>query len=490
MGGMVPEKQITRAIHAVVGWHAPLLLPERTDPPPPHVNSKEKVAQTTRMASVTPAKYTSEYNVPNNPTSLSDVEQALDMTSQSSTVTQPIPFFVPQAVAPATTVADALPQGVPTTNYSAPPPPPGVASAEVVQSLGLPMFLIGQNVQALQTLASTPSLLSTFVDNTGMYDQIRLTSLVQTLSQGTPTPVQQPSVSTGYGSSRFENVAGGAFGPGSSSNGVYGPAPTSAGNSGYRGAQNSGEGNLHLSGYGPSTTQAEIIALFSPYVQVDEVVMKTTFCFVNTSDPVGAKRAREALNGALLGGQPVRINMAQRKNRDATPGADPYGSSVATTGTSYYGHQASTFTPSVGATSPGFGQPAAQLSLTTSQVPGQGLPIVGGDYSNVRDDRGNPATKNLFVAGYGQGTTETLLRQIFSSHCEIVGVIMKGTFCFINTADRGQAIRARDALSGTLLNGGVLRINFAKESGRLGTSFDLTYGNKAPSRSHYGPRGF
>ena len=47
---------------------------------------------------------------------------------------------------------------------------------------------------------------------------------------------------------------------------------------GYRGDQNNGEGNLHLSGYGPSTTQADIITLFGPYVQVDEVVMKGTFC--------------------------------------------------------------------------------------------------------------------------------------------------------------------------------------------------------------------
>jgi len=58
------------------------------------------------------------------------------------------------------------------------------------------------------------------------------------------------------------------------------------------------------------------------------------------------------------------------------------------------------------------------------------------------------------------------------------------------------AIQARQAMSGTMLNGGVLRINFAKETGRLGTSFDLTYGGKGPpgggggggggGPSHYG----
>jgi RNA recognition motif-containing protein len=374
----------------------------------------------------------------------------------------------------------------------------GAATAEVVQSLGLPMFLVGHDVQALQTLAATPSLLSTFVDSNGMYDQVRLTSLVQTLSQGStasaapPAPVATTSYPTsGFGSSPVATYGGGA------ADGIYGPASGTVGyggganTTGYRGTQNS-DGNLHLSGYGPSTTQAEIIALFSPYVQVNEVVIKQNFCFVNTSDPVGAKNAREALHGALLGGQPVRINMAQRKSRDAIPGADPFIKGPVA-GNSYYGEQ-STGLASGGST-PGFGQPPAPVP-PMGQIPGQApgtMAVV--DVSNVRDDRGNPATKNLFVAGYGQGTTETLLRQVFSPHCEIVGIIQKGSFSFINTADKSQAVQAREILSGTMLNGGVLRINFAKESGRLGTSFDLTYGNKTPQfqapRSHYGPpRGF
>eukprot|EP00536_Pseudo-nitzschia_multiseries_P001645 jgi/Psemu1/300895/fgenesh1_kg.21_\ len=249
---------------------------------------------------------------------------------------------------------------------------------------------------------------------------------------------------------------------------------------GYRGAQNSSEGNLHLSGYGPGTTQAEIIALFSPYVQVSEVVMKATFCFVNTNDPSGAKQAREALNGALLGGQPVRINMAQRKNRDTMPqnGASNTGS--------YYGSNTAMQPPNAGYSgmnSPSFGQPPVPpppMGMSAGQPAGE-----------VRDDRGNPATKNLFVAGYGQGTTEHQLRDIFSAHAQITGIISKGSFSFVNTTDKSAAVRAREMLSGTMVNGGVLRINFAKETGRLGTSFDLTYGGGgggggAPNRSHYG----
>jgi RNA recognition motif-containing protein len=470
----------TQTIQPAIPWHSPILFPERGEAPPLQVNSKEKVAQTTRMASVTPVRYASEYDVPGYPTPLSDVEQALDMTSQSSTVTQMIPFFVTQTPANASAAstpaaqlnASLYPTSQPHTSST------GAASAEMVQALGLPMFLIGQNIQALQTVAATPSLLSTFVDGNGMYDQVRLTSLVQTLGQGSSSaPNQQHAKNP---SSMIDSALGSYNPEVGSGNGVYGPASTGGGG-GYRGAQNSGDGNLHLSGYGPTTTQSEIIALFSPYVMVDEVVMKTTFCFVNTSDPVGAKRAREALNGALLGGQPVRINPAQRKNRDAQPGADLFGNSTQSIG-SYYGHQNTIFAPPTGGAS-SFGQPPPPPS-----IPGQAPPVIGGDVSHIRDDRGNPATKNLFVAGYGQGTSETLLRQVFSPLCEIVGIIMKGNFSFINTADKTQAVHAREFLSGTLLNGGVLRINFAKESGRLGTSFDLTYGNKAQPHSHYGPR--
>ena len=112
----------------------------------------------------------------------------------------------------------------------------------------------------------------------------------------------------------------------------------------------------------------------------------------------------------------------------------------------------------------------------------------GIDYDSVRDDRGNPATKNLFVAGYGPGTSEQQLREVFSQHASITGCVMKGNFAFVNTGDRIQAVNAREALTGTLVNGSVLRINFAKESGRLGTSFDLTYGpNTAKSGSHSKP---
>jgi hypothetical protein len=506
-----PEVKMPMTVQPTITWHVPLLLLERKDTPPAKNNKKQKVEKTTRMASVLQAVYLSELNVPMNPAPLSDVEQALDMTSQSSIVSQPIPFFVPQApTAPA-----PAPQTISTSSpaYPSPQAQPGsgVASAETVQALGLPPFLAGQNLQALQTLAGTPKLLGSFVDSYGTYDQVRLMNLVQTLSQNSPSSGQQNQGSNAgfQPTSIGQNVPvsgtygqapgnGAMYGMSSNVNNYDGQSAYGSNNwqgngmkpGGYRGAQNSAEGNLHLSGYGPGTTQTEIIALFSPYVQVSEVVMKATFSFVNTNDPNGAKQAREALNGALLGGTPVRINMAQRKNRDTNQN-DAYGHGASNAG-SHYGRDPGMRPPNAGFSgmnNPGFGQ---------SQVPPPptGLPPVqaGGDPNLVRDDRGNPATKNLFVAGYGQSTTETNLREAFGAHTQIIGIISKGTFSFINTADKSAAIHAREVLSGTMLNGGVLRINFAKETGRLGTSFDLTYGGgqggggggPPQNRSHYG----
>ena len=470
---------LSTTVQPTTGWHTPPLLPALKDAPPSQNNSTEKTTQTTRIANVVRALYSSELHVPMNPAPLSDVEQALDMTSQSSSIPQAIPFFVPQAPAAPVPATQSISTAAPTYSSSETQSDSGVASAETVQALGLPPFLAGQNLKALQTLAGTPKLLESFVDSNGMYDQVRLMNLVQTLSGHSPTSgqgnqgsnigFQQTSTNpntygsasvngTMYGASSNVNKYGGQSAYGSNSwqgNGIK--------SGGYRGTQNS-EGNLHLSGYGPGTTQSEIIALFSPYVQVTEVVMKATFAFVNSNDPEGAKQAREALNGALLGGAPVRINTAQRKNHNM---GHNMGQTMGASG--HYGHS-------------GFGQ---------SQVPPPPPPgQTGNDPSLVRDDRGNPATKNLFVAGYGHGTTEHHLREAFSAHAQIIGIISKGTFSFINTTDKNAAIHAREALSGTMLNGGVLRINFAKETGRLGTSFDLTYGGSSggggQNRSHYG----
>lgn len=220
------------------------------------------------------------------------------MTSQSSAVVATIPFFVPQvAAAPAPVVApvtipasayapSAIAHAVTAASAYAPPPPQTgaeAATAQTVQALGLPMFLVGQNVQALQTLSASPSLLSTLVEPSGQYDQPRLMSLVQTLSQGVPpsqpAPYQAPVPA--FGGQPYPPASGGGiYGPASTAGltsgygqppaSTYGPGGASR-STGYRGDQNTTEGNLHLAGYGPATTQADIVALFAPFVHVHEV---------------------------------------------------------------------------------------------------------------------------------------------------------------------------------------------------------------------------
>jgi RNA recognition motif-containing protein len=500
-----------------VEWRTPAMLVVRTDVTKTEPVSDEVPVQDQRMKAVASVQYFSELDVPSSPAPLSDVEQALDMTSQASAVVAPIPFFVPQQAAAASAAAPAAQYAAPTESLahtlgsSLPSALDSVATPEFVQALGLPMFLVGHNVQALQTLASSPSLLSTLVDSNGMYDEPRLMSLVHTLSatQGGVQHQQAPPSAYGGAKPSYQSAPSGIYGPGLTSSGYGQPSAYSSGppaqqRSGFRG--NSAEGNLHISGYGPSTTQSDIIALFSPYVIVDEVVMKGTFAFVNTSDPVNAQRARETLTGSLVSGMPVRINPAQRKTRDAGPGqggppGPPGGSSYGPPGGSSFGG------PPGGSSFGGSGFNGGGMPAPAPPRPNSGMPPPapgpGGlgqlsqqNIDSVRDDRGNPATKNLFVAGYGAGTTEEQLRDLFGQYANVIGVVLKGSFSFVNTSDLSQSIQARQMLGGTTFNGGVMRINFAKETGRLGTSFDLTYGkntgpnapNAPPQRGH-GPPG-
>ena len=243
-------------------------------------------------------------------------------------------------------------------------------------------------------------------------------------------------------------------------------------------------------------------------VAVDEVVLKANFAFVNTSDPPNAQRAKEALQGTLLNGAPIRINPATRKAKDFGPpprfgqtstygpagGANPvtsFGNAAPTTVNNHYTTPQSHAFPNQQPPPP----PQPQGQTTYANV------------DHVRDDRGNAATKNLFVAGYGQGTTEIQLRDFFSQHAQVVGVILKGNFSFVNTSHKAEAVKAREMLQGQPLNGGTLRINFAKETGRLGTSFDLTYNERSgpnarrpglpppqssggPENSYYGRGGY
>lgn len=437
------KKPAAASMQPTVPWKVPALLPENPNVSKPQLNSSEVSTQNERMKNAVAAQYFSERDVPARPTQLSSVEQAIDMTAEASANTINVPFF---AAPPAESTAVAAP-----ASAIAPPPAATGATPEFVQALGLPLFLVGQDTQALQTLAASPGLLNSLVDASGTYDQARLLSLVQTLS-GAPVAAPVP-LANQYAPSASTMTAA-PYGAGG--------FPSYGGASSYTVPRSrSDEGNLHVSGYGPMTTQADLIALFSQYVVVDEVVMKTNFAFVNTSDPDGAQRAREALTGTLVGGQPIRINAAQRKSRDQTT---PRAASGSFNNSSY--GPASTSQPS----SFSFNGQGGGFQGQPPPPPPQVQPS---SIDDIRDSRGNAPTKNLFVAGYGPGTSELQVRQLFAQHCNVVGVVLKGNFTFVNTGSREDAVKAREMLQGSIINGGPLRINFAKETGRLGTSFDL-----------------
>lgn len=458
----------TMAIIFSSKWHRPSPLPADSENPPVHVNSLEKETQTKRIASVMPVNFLSEDDVPSNPYPLTENEQTNDFNAQAATTPQIIPFFYGQqthAPTPTSIPAPPPPPPLPTTAPPIPPPPPilppiptptnnlshTAASIDTVRSMGLPDFLAGQNIQALQALVASPGLLNTFVDVNGNYDQMKVMNLIQamnlqlqklnpnTSNQVRPIPPPpQPTTFDHFKTTSLYNQIPQAS--------AYNPPSKPTTTTGYRGDQNNTDGNLHLSGYNPATPIDSIIALFAPYVKVDEVVPKSGFMFLNTSDPEGAKRAREALNGVMVGGSPLRINVALRRNKNPANAIPP--------------------------------------NQSVALLPRNALGQI--DFDAVRDDRGNPATRNLFVAGYGHGTTEQQLREVFSQQTTVTGVVMKGTFSFINTTERSAAVLARQALIGTNVNGGNIRINFAKDSGR--TNIDPSKGTF--NNTYYGSTTF
>lgn len=332
----------------LVEWKAPAELLLTT--PIPQSSSSQVSNQTARMMTVVAAQYITVDDIPDRPTPLSDVEETLQITSiATASVSKEFPFFAAQKKASEGLEIISAPTPVmssvaSTTNAytsasSAPSflSPATSATPDFVRSLGLPSFLVGHDVQALQTLAGSPGLMASFVDAQGRIDQVRLLQMINALTESSnkgkiptqhvpvPPPVfNRPPVG-------ISNIPG-TYGqpPNQSMASYYQPTqrmtlPQSSGFTpgismpvlkprSYRGEQN-GDGNLHLSGYGP-TNELEIIQLFAPYLKVDEIVMKGTFSFVNSSDPNGAQTAMQALQGAFLGGRPIKISQATRRAPD------------------------------------------------------------------------------------------------------------------------------------------------------------------------------
>lgn len=258
-------------------WQQPKALPQ--DSPPVQVTSNESKVQTNRISSTPAVKYASENEVPISPTLLDEVEKALELSTRNTAAPTVIPFFTPQA-APNPAVNVAVPNIAPAFPPPAPPvvnAPSAEATLETVLMMGLPLFLVGSNVQALQTLASNPGLLASFKDSNGVYKQPELINLVQTLTQNVAPQAAQmthmpaypaPAVSVPPPAQNFYQPPAVPYAQPPQ---PPQPAHHHASSVGYRGDQNVGDANLHISGYGPTTTNEEIIAMFAPYVHVTEI---------------------------------------------------------------------------------------------------------------------------------------------------------------------------------------------------------------------------
>jgi len=85
--------------------------------------------------------------------------------------------------------------------------------------------------------------------------------------------------------------------------------------------------NIYVGNLGFQTTEEELRSLFGKHGRVEQVRIlhdqatsrSRGFGFVEMPDDVEAERAIRALNGATLGGQPLKVNEARPKPGRAEP---------------------------------------------------------------------------------------------------------------------------------------------------------------------------
>jgi hypothetical protein len=89
-------------------------------------------------------------------------------------------------------------------------------------------------------------------------------------------------------------------------------------------------------------------------------------------------------------------------------------------------------------------------------------------FSIYQDQKGNPASRNLHVSGYGPETTKRDIWKLFTPFVKVIEVVPRGaigysySYMFVNTAKKNDAVLARTKLNGKFFNGGLLKINFAR----------------------------
>mmetsp|Transcript_11982 Transcript_11982/g.32363 ORF Transcript_11982/g.32363 Transcript_11982/m.32363 type:complete len:145 (-) Transcript_11982:800-1234(-) len=105
-------------------------------------------------------------------------------------------------------------------------------------------------------------------------------------------------------------------------------------------------------------------------------------------------------------------------------------------------------------------------------APGGGGGYVGGGYGQMapREPKADPhqPTRNLHVSAFGPGATREQVQATFAQYVEVREVIMKEGYCFVNTVSVEGATAAMENLQGSVLNGGYISINYAKDREQSG----------------------
>ncbi|GMH73175.1 hypothetical protein TL16_g06114 [Triparma laevis f. inornata] len=349
----------------------------------PVVQSKSKTQIEQKLKSIMPVQYLTKKDIPNNPDPLTKAEEAEQLKQIAQTVTKPIEWGETSGSASSTSTPASAPAPVPQQPMSFDPLPPQP-----------PSQLPPQTHNSFEALP--------------------------------PTPMQQPPPQQQYG-------------------GYGGAPPPSLNPSNMPGFQTQQApigakmaSNLHVSGYGPATVRDHIQHLFSQYVQVKNIIFKDGFCFVNTDDPDGVSRARQALQGFMLNGSPMKINDAIKRNADAA-------------------------LPMERETDENLFRMSSEVK--DNQTPLPLFPNGDINYSQIFDDKGNGTNTNLWVGGFRSTPTDMELRKLFGPHCQIKNTVIKDQYCFVNTEDLRGAVLARFNCQGDIFKGGVIKINFAGGKG-------------------------
>uniref|UniRef100_A0A7S2BS43 RRM domain-containing protein n=1 Tax=Octactis speculum TaxID=3111310 RepID=A0A7S2BS43_9STRA len=75
------------------------------------------------------------------------------------------------------------------------------------------------------------------------------------------------------------------------------------------------------------------------------------------------------------------------------------------------------------------------------------------------------ATRNLFMAHYGSDSRFEEIRAMFLQFCDVVEMVVKGSYIFIHTCSIAEAVQAKSHLEGMLIGGRPIVLKYAKEKG-------------------------